>query len=338
MIKVGIIGSGFGMYGLLPAFASLSNCQVIALCAQKKQRVLEACKQYKVPKLYSDWQEMLKTEALDAIAVAVIPEVQYEICKNAIKKGLNIFAEKPLAATLQQAQELLNLAEDKKITHSIDFIFAQIPAWIKLKEMLLAQEFGKIGEVQLNWDFLSYDIKNKKKSWKTDVSRGGGALAFYFSHALYYLEWLFGPMTILESHFGYSPESLNHAEVAVDLKVAFDNGIFGETHISCNNKSLQEHKLLIFGEKKNAILINSSNVFDDFVLKVSASSGELEKIYQEKLLKKRYEDDRVVLVSRLAQKFINSCSQNKQMSPSFREGARVQELISEIRENNASKK
>ncbi len=184
MIKIGIIGSGFGLYGLLPAFSNLNGCQVVAFCGKQTDRVLKNCEVYGVPNLYENWEEMLDSEDLDAVAIAVVPDIQYDICFSAIKKGIAVFAEKPLAISVKQAKELVKISQKQKITNCVDFIFPEVYAFDKLKKFLIEKKFGTITDIDLQWDFLSYDIKNKIVSWKTDPQRGGGALSFYFSHCL----------------------------------------------------------------------------------------------------------------------------------------------------------
>ena len=132
MVNVGIVGSGFGLYGLLPAFNATVGCKVISICSSKTQRLLEYYQNIGLKKIYSDWQVMLANEKLDAIALAVPPNMQYQIAKVAIGRGLHIFAEKPLAVTYKQAKELLDLAEKNKIKHSVDFLFPEIEEWKKV--------------------------------------------------------------------------------------------------------------------------------------------------------------------------------------------------------------
>ena len=84
ILRIGIIGSGFGLYGLLPAFNGLDNCRVVCICGKKTDRLANYCQSIGLKKIYSDWRDMLDNEELDAVAVAVIPAVQYEIAKVAI--------------------------------------------------------------------------------------------------------------------------------------------------------------------------------------------------------------------------------------------------------------
>jgi predicted dehydrogenase len=162
MINVGIIGSGFGLYGLLPAFITVKNCRVVAFCGKQTPRVVTYCQSIGLKNFYTNWQKMLENENLDAIVIAVTPQAQYEIAKAAINKGLHVFAEKPLAATLLQAEELYTLAKKKKIVHVVDFIFPQIKEWEKVKEIIDKKIYGNVTHISVNWDFFKLRYKKIK--------------------------------------------------------------------------------------------------------------------------------------------------------------------------------
>jgi predicted dehydrogenase len=337
MIRIGIIGSGFGLYGLLPAFHSLSNCRVVAFCGNSSPRLLRVIQELsleKVLQLYQNWQEMLSCEQLDAVAIAVVPAAQYQIAKMALEKDIHVFAEKPLTAQLTDAYALVNLANRKKLTHGIDFLFPEIDVWQIAKKMLNEKKYGDIRHVAVNWDFRSHDIRQKISSWKTDSSLGGGALAFYFSHVLYYLEYFVGAISRLKNHFVYSPDSLNGGEVSVDLDLEFIGGAMGVAHISCDSDQMR-HQLIFTCQSGRILLENQQNITENFILKTTDNQGIETIITSQDLTpgKGPDKDERVLIVKRLAKRFIDACIREQQMTPSFVEGARVQELIEQARKN-----
>ena len=334
MLKIGIIGSGFGVYGLLPAFNSTAGCIVTYFCGRKTKRLVSCCQKIGIKKVYTNWQGMLDKEKLDAVALAVPPGVQYKIAKVAINKGLHIFAEKPLAVTLPQATKLLDLANKNKIVNAIDFLFPEIEEWKKVKEFLDKKKFGKLKQIYLNWDFLSYDIKNIKSSWKTDKNKGGGALSFYFSHSLYYLEYYAGKILDFKSQLLYSKESINSGEVGINLLLKFENGIFGYSHLCCNVRGLNRHQLVFVCEKGTIVLGNENGITSNFVIKIYTDEG-VKQVSIPKEEDRVDEDERVKVVKKLTTRFIDSIVHNKKIIPSFSEGVRVQELIERIRANNS---
>ena len=54
---MGIIGSGFGLYGLLPAFNSIKKCQVVSMCGKKTDRLVNYCKGIGLNNIYTDWKD-----------------------------------------------------------------------------------------------------------------------------------------------------------------------------------------------------------------------------------------------------------------------------------------
>ena len=331
MLKIAIIGTGFGQYGLLPAFRSVKNCKVVAICGEKRPQLIEYCKRTGFKNIYSDWQQLFKKEKLDAVAIAVPPRIQYQIAKAAIKRGLHVFAEKPFAVNVVQARELFFLARQKKIVNGVDFIFPEIAEWGKLKELIDRNKFGKLKHISANWDFLSHDIKNKKATWKTSITHGGGALSYYFSHGLYYLEHFAGEIVNAKSLFTYSKESINGAEVGVDMLLKFGRGVTGYAHINCGSRGLASHELVFQCERGIIFLGNKGNSFvSNFTVKIQNLSGE-RQLRVKKDRGQANEDERVKVVKKLAGRFVNACIRRKAMSPSFKDGLRVQELIEKIR-------
>ena len=334
MVKVGIVGSGFGLYGLLPAFNSTPNCRVTAISGTKSERLISYCQRIGLKTIYTDWRVMLDKEKLDAVALAVMPSAQYQVAKVAIKKGLHVFVEKPLAATFMQAKELLFLAKQKKIINVIDFLFPEIDEWKKVKELLDKKELGKLNQIQLNWDFLSYDIKNRKSSWKTSIAQGGGALSFYFSHCLYYLEHFAGKISNFKSLLTNSKKSINGGEVGIDLILRFKNNVTGNAHLSCNVRGLNRHQLIFICEKGTIVLENENSITSNFVIK-TYTDNEVKRlsIPKEKNITTN-EDERVRIIKKLTTRFIESIIRKKEVTPSLHEGVRVQELIEKIRTNS----
>src|SRR3989344_10611 len=323
MLKDGIIGGSFGVIGLLPAFASIKNCKVVALSSRHGKQLVGFHS-------YADWRTMIEKENLDAIALAVPPKTQYEIVKVAIKKGLHVFAEKPFTANLAQAKELYALAKKNKIVHGIDFEFPEIAEWKKTKELLDRKTFGTLKHVSVDWDWQSGDTRYGRRSWKTSILEGGGALSAVFSHGIYYLEHFAGKITDVKSAFTFSPLSLNGGEVGVDMLLKFKGGVTGNVHVSCHSPGFVRHRLLFICERGVIVLENKNAIVDGFTIRTFDKNGE--KILRvSKDTGRKNEDERVKVVKKLAKRFVKACIAKKQTAPSFADGVRVQELIETIR-------
>jgi predicted dehydrogenase len=335
--KIVIVGSGFGMYCLLPTFSKIKGCKVVGICGKDSERMTNYCKKFGVSR-YTNWKEMLEKEKPDAIAIAIIPKYQYEIAKYSLENNIAVFAEKPLTTSFTDSLILKELAKTKKLPNMIDFEFPEIPEWRKAKQILENEQIGKVFSISVNWTFLSYDLKNKIDSWKTDIEQGGGALSLVFSHTFYYLEYFLGEIKDLQCNFSSSEKSLNNGETTINMTISFKNGCKGNIHVDISDSEQQKHVIEFHGTNGKLILQNQSNsLVDNFELILHTTNGP-QKIESDKpviISNENSEDPRVKVVSYLAEKFIKWCNTGISVKPDFQDGARVQELIDMARSSNS---
>lgn len=329
MVRVGIVGSGFGRIGLLPAFRSVPGCRVVAFSTRDsdiaKHLALQGIE------TISDWKKMVDRSKIDAVAIAVPPDVQYEIAKYAIKRGIHVFAEKPLAANLNQARELLRLAQKAGVTHCIDFMFPEIPAWKKVKEIIDKGTYGKLRHISVNWEWLSGNIRNDISNWKTNLRKGGGALSFYFSHGLHYLEHFGGEITRIKAEFAYTPLSRT-AESGFDLLVRFKSGATANVHVSSSAHGIIRHQLSFECEHAVIDLKNENAITGGFSADV-CRKGRKKRVYAPQKASYDGVDERVMPLSNIATRFVRGCRDGSLIEPTFSAGVRAQELIEKVRKS-----
>jgi predicted dehydrogenase len=185
---------------------------------------------------------------------------------------------------------------------------------------------------------LSYDLRNHIKSWKTDVVQGGGALSFYFSHTLYYLEYFLGRIKNLQCEFSSSENSMNKGETEINMTLSFESGCVGSIHMDIADASQQKHIIEFHGKRGKIVLQNISNDFvDNFELSVNTQKVT-QKIRPDTRFSLSYdglEDSRIKVIKPLIERFINWCNTGVAAKPDFQDGLRVQELIEMARISNS---
>lgn len=337
-IKVAIMGSGFGLYGLLSAFNKIEGCEVQSICADNHERLKNYWKDKNPDKIYTDWKQMLEKEKPDAVAIAVIPKHQFEIAKYALINKIAVFAEKPLTTSVETSLQLCRLAKEKNLPNMVDFIFPEIPEWVEAKKIISRGAIGKIIAMDVDWSFLSYDLKNNIDSWKTDVGQGGGALSFFFSHVFYYLENFMGRIEKLECATSASKKSKNHGETFVSIIAKFQNGCVGNVRLNIGYIGPQKHYIEFQGENGTLLLQNNSDsVVDNFelILKTEQGIKNIKPSASYNILAGELEDPRIKPVSAIADRFVNWCNSGIAAKPDFQDGLRVQELIEASRISNS---
>jgi predicted dehydrogenase len=276
--RVAVAGSGFGLYGVLPAFQRIPECAAVGIFGESSERLLDYCGRTGVP-FFSDWRVMLDECRPDALAVAVIPRHQHEILACALERGIAVFAEKPLAVELGQAGELLEQARAKKAANMMDFLFPEIPEWSRARELLEQGAIGPVRHFRMNWRFQSHDIRNQLEGWKTRPAEGGGALSFYFSHVFYNLEFFLGKMRALRCELVHRPETPGAGETGVNLAVEFENASAGEVIFDCAYAGGQEHAWEFQGEAGSLALQKTLESFTrGFELTRRPKNGAVEKV------------------------------------------------------------
>lgn len=337
-VKLAVIGSGFGLYGLLPAFQQLPSCTVVGIYGKKSERLLTYCQRTSVP-VFDHWQELVEREHPDAIAIAVVPKYQYEIARFALASGISVFAEKPLCTNLEQATGLLDLARRRPLAHMVDFIFPAIPEWAKTKDLLEQGIIGKVKQVKVRWSFITYDLKNNLKTWKSIPAEGGGALSFYFSHELYNLEFFLGPMVKVRCDLKYG-SPISEGETGIALQAEFASGCIADIVFDCASPDPNFHALEFLGESGILKLSNASKSFTGgFQIELAGSNQVSESVHlpPPQTLDPAL-DERVYLVKTLADRFIQWCSGGAPARPDFSDGWRVQHLIEACRISDRDQK
>ena len=182
--RVGIIGCG-RIAGMLEddplrgkpcthagAFNAVQETKMIAACDINKERLNKFGKRWNVSNLYTNYYKMLKKEAIDIVSVAAWTQFHHEMVVAAAESGVQgIYCEKPMALTLDQAEEMLNVCNENNVKIVINHERRWDPYYLKVKKII---EEGKIGELKtIIGNTLACDQEAKK------VAIYGGGVMFH---------------------------------------------------------------------------------------------------------------------------------------------------------------
>jgi len=337
-IQVGVVGAGFGGYGLTPAFRLDPRCKVVAIATSTQTSAQAAAEKWDVPRACT-WQELIETQDLDAIAIAAPPVSQPEIALAALAAGKAVFAEKPLASGLADAIAMTTSAEASGLANMVDFIFPELSTWRDAKAVLDGGQLGQISHVFLDWRMESYDIRNGIKRWKTVGEKGGGVLQFFGSHSFYYLEWMLGPIASLSASISIAPGLSLRGDTLAIVAVTFESGVTGSMTLSTSAFLGNGHRLEIYGDAGSMVLENpDADPVQGFrLLTGTRETGQLAVVSVEGGEGKNpSEDSRVAPVARLAGRFLDWIAEGEGATPCFRDGLRAQELLAAALSSSAN--
>jgi predicted dehydrogenase len=317
-ISLGIVGAGFGQQVQVPAFRLSPQCEVVAICASRRERAEQAARTLGIPQATDDWRDLVTAPDIQALALAVPPSLQAEIALAAARAGKHLFCEKPLALNAGQAREILAAARHSEIVHAMDFIYPELASWRKARELR---------HVALTWRVENYTYRNRVQSWRTASASGGGTLNNFASHTFYYLEWLFGPIARLCARFG-PPRA--EVEARVDAWLEFAGGFTGTIAVAADAFLGSGHRLEVYGEDFTLVLENSgADYARGFqVLIGTRAAPQLAPVATEDDAAQA--DGRVFPVSRIAGRFLQAIPARAAVRPNIEDGLRVQQLLDAV--------
>jgi len=144
MLRFGVIGYGYWGPNIVRNLRGLEGCQVVGICDQTpaaRKRIQSAHPGIRV---HSDFQELVKSRDVDAIAVITPVWTHYELTKAALENGKHVFVEKPFTSNAAQAEELINLAEQKNLQIMVDHTFLFTGAVRKIQKLLADGTLGNL--------------------------------------------------------------------------------------------------------------------------------------------------------------------------------------------------
>ncbi len=97
---------------------------------------------------FSDFESAFAETKPDCVSINTYPDTHHDLCKKSLEGGAHVFIEKPLANTVEQSQELVDLALSKGLKLVVGYILRVHPAWQKFTEM--AQTLGKPLVMRMN--------------------------------------------------------------------------------------------------------------------------------------------------------------------------------------------
>jgi predicted dehydrogenase len=144
-VRIGFVGCGRQASGAwYPNFATIPELELVACCDIQANLAERNARFFGAPRWYTDLDEMLRKEQLDAAMVVGPPDMHYVCGKQVLEAGLHLMMEKPPARLTKQAEELVALAEAKGVITQIGHNMRHAPGVRKFREIMATPEFGKL--------------------------------------------------------------------------------------------------------------------------------------------------------------------------------------------------
>jgi predicted dehydrogenase len=229
MIKVGLIGGGGIASAHIKGYRAHAGKIGITAVADAVEETAKKRGEELGAAPYTDYQEMLANEELDAVDICLPHHLHRDAIVAAAEAGKHVLCEKPLCLTAEEAADVRKAVTENGVTLMCAHNQLFMPAVAKARELLQGGTIGTVYEVRTTDSFYN-DFDPSSMGWRaSSKTSGGGELIDTGYHPTYLMLHLAGGMPV-EATAMLSTHRLKfmEGEDSAQVLIRFDNGVVGQ--------------------------------------------------------------------------------------------------------------
>lgn len=171
-LGVGVIGCGYWGPNLVRNFRALPDCRLKSICDVSEDRLRHLKSIYPEIEGETKYEKLLSDPGVAAIVIATSVRHHFPLAKASLLAGKHTLIEKPLAASVEQCEELIAIAKKQGLVLMVGHTFLFSPAVRKIKEIVDRNDIGEIRyisarrlnlglfqkDINVAWDLAPHDI------------------------------------------------------------------------------------------------------------------------------------------------------------------------------------
>jgi predicted dehydrogenase len=254
-MKYAIIGCGRIATNHIQAVLN-NKLDIVAACDVKTEQIEKLLQKHNLYeneniKRYTDYKKMISENSIDLVGISTESGKHAEIALFCIEHGIHVIIEKPIAMSIEDANEIIKLSNEKSIKVSACHQNRFNVAVQELRKAVEAGRFEKLshGSIHVRWN--RNENYYSQAPWRGTWAQDGGALMNQCIHGIDLLRWMMGDD--IDEIFGTTRRQFHDYLEVEDVGMAilkFKNGaiatIEGTTNVYPQNL---EETLYLFGEK-----------------------------------------------------------------------------------------
>ncbi len=278
-VRIGIVGAGWAANNVhAPCYMRDPLVEIVAVSSRTREHARSFAERYGVKAWYTDYKEMLKREDIDIVDVCVPNYLHADVSIAALEAGKHVICEKPLAISVEQADEMIQAARRNgvELMYAENSLFA--PALLRAKGII---DEGGIGRV------LSVEAREAHSGShsKYAIERrycGGGCLIHLGCHPVGVAIWLINkPVERVYAEIGNLYHKIEVEDFAV-MFMRFRDGEAATIHANYITKGGIDDRVEIYGTegiilanwvKSDQVRVYSERGYSYAVEKASMTTG-----------------------------------------------------------------
>jgi len=230
-LKWAVLGAGdVARRRAMPAINKAENGKLFAILSRAEERAKRIAEEYGAERYYTDVDELLSDEDIDAIYISTPPYLHCEHVIKAAEKGLDIVCDKPMAINPIECEKMIDVCEANRVALQICFLFRFHSCFKKIKKWIVEGKLGNV--VQARMPILKYSPR-EEDSWRRDLEKsGGGSIMDVGAHSIDLMRYVVGSEVTEVSAFCSNNIFQYETEDTGMVMMKFENQAFAFTDTS----------------------------------------------------------------------------------------------------------
>jgi len=249
-LRMGIVGLGIMGRRYYAMLRSLTGVEVTALCVRHLDTISD------LPgEKFSDYRLLCASGQVDAVIIATPHDSHPPVAIEALRHGLHVLVEKPLAVHVADGHRMLAAHRDKMLCFGVMLQERSRPLHVTIKSMIQGGVLGDIRRVHwIATDWFRSQAYYQSSSWRaTWEGEGGGLLINQCPHQLDLLQWFVGLPVRVTAHLSLGKYHPIEVEDEVTAFLEYPNGATG-VFVASTGEAPGANRLEIVGEKGKLVL------------------------------------------------------------------------------------
>ncbi len=230
-LRLGVVGVGGMGQAHIKGIKQIDNAELIAVADAFAATAEKVGTEYGVPH-YTDFNELLKRDDIDAITIATPHPQHAPVTLAAAAAKKHVFTEKPMASTISDADKMIKACRKAKVKLGVMYQQRTTPVFAEAKRIIAAGEIGDIYRVNMIATGVRTQAYYMSGAWRgTWDMEGGGVLLNQAPHAIDMIQWLAGMPCVVRGFISTCMHKID-VEDAASAIFEYANGVQGTIQVN----------------------------------------------------------------------------------------------------------
>ncbi len=265
-VRWGVLSTAdIGVRKVIPGIRKAARCEIVAIASRDGEQARVVADRLDIPTAYGSYEALLADPAVDAVYIPLPNHLHTEWTIAALRAGKHVLCEKPLAMTADDAQRMVDVANETGLHLMEAFMYRHHPSWVAAMDLVRSGRIGTLTAVESWFSYHNDDPTNIRNI----LEYGGGALFDIGCYTINLSRMVFGGEP---SHIQASlrRDPATGVDALVSAILDFDGGIASFT---CAIRTEPDQRVDIYGTTGRISIEIPFNIPPDRPTRIRLTAG-----------------------------------------------------------------